>query len=110
MKVVTIENVPGFTITEIKGLVLGISIRSRNFVGTWAGGVKANFGGDQTGYENLVKATRASAMASLISNAEEMGANAVIGIRFDSGQFDSGQQASMAEVVAYGTAVVVEKI
>lgn len=107
---VTTETIHGFQIVRTLGTVYGISVKSRNFVGNALGNLRATFGGEQGGYANLVSATRQEAIASMLQQADGIGANAVVGMRFDSGEFDSGKGQSMEQVVAYGTAVVLEPI
>jgi uncharacterized protein YbjQ (UPF0145 family) len=110
MLTVTTENIPGYKITEIIGLVQGASIKSRSVFGNMLGGLKAIFGGNQDGYTKLVIQTRDEAIKAMIDEAQNMGANAIIMMRFDSNEFDAGQGQSMSEVVAYGTAVKIEKL
>jgi Uncharacterized conserved protein len=110
MLVVTTENIPGYKIIEIKGLVQGASIKSRSVFGNMFGNLKAMFGGNQDGYIKLVIQTRDEAIQAMINEAQGLNANAIIMMRFDSNEFDSGQGQSMSEVVAYGTAVTIEKI
>ncbi|MBU2770124.1 YbjQ family protein [Acidithiobacillus caldus] len=105
---VTTETVHGFRIVQTLGTVFGTSVRSRNDIGNWMGNLRANFGGSQGGYAHLVSATRQEAISMMLQQADGIGANAVIGMRFDSGQFDSGKGQSMEQCVAYGTAVVLE--
>ncbi|MBE7564264.1 YbjQ family protein [Acidithiobacillus sp. HP-6] len=104
--IVTIESIPGYRISEVMGTVYGTAVRSRNFIGNRMGGIAAIFGGRQTGAGNMINQTRDDALAQLLQSAESAGANAVLGMRFDSGEFDSGQGQVMEEVTAYGTAVV----
>ena len=87
------------------GLVYGISVYSRTDVGDWLGGIKAAFGGKQSGFAKMIEKNRNEALNSMIIQAENLGADAVIGVRFDSNEFDVNGKA-MSEVVAYGTAVV----
>jgi uncharacterized protein YbjQ (UPF0145 family) len=106
--VITTNDVPGARITRVIGPVYGTSIRSRTIIGTFMGGIRAVFGGAQTGYINMVNQTRDEALAALQAHAASLGANAVLGMRFDSGEFDAGQGQAMNEVTAYGTAVILE--
>ena len=107
---VTTATIPGFRIVRALGTVYGVSVKSRNCVGNALGSLRATFGGEQNGFANLVSATRQEAIASMLQQADGIGANAVIGMRFDSGEFDSGKGQSMEQVVAYGTAVVLEAV
>ncbi|OCB03555.1 hypothetical protein BBC27_07290 [Acidithiobacillus ferrivorans] len=106
--ILTIDDCPGYRIVRVIGPVYGTSVRSRNFVGNFLGGVRAIFGGKQSGFINMIAQTRDDAMLHLAEHARSLGANAVLGMRFDSGEFDSGQGQAMNEITAYGTAVVVE--
>ena len=104
--VVTVNDVVGTRITRVIGPVYGTSIRSRTIVGNVLGGIRAIFGGSQGGYVAMVNQTRDEAIEALKAHAVSLGANAVIGMRFDSGEFDAGQGQAMNEVTAYGTAVI----
>ncbi|MFA7655029.1 YbjQ family protein [Acidithiobacillus thiooxidans] len=106
--IITTESVPGYRITQVMGTVYGTAVRSRNAIGNRMGGIAAIFGGRQGGATNLVNQTRDDALTELARSAETAGANAVLAMRFDSGEFDSGQGQVMEEVTAYGTAVVLE--
>ena len=85
------------------GLVFGIVVRSRGAGKTLGNTINAITGGEATTYTRLAEDTRTHAMDRLIANASELGANAVVGVRFDSSEITQGQ----VEVIAYGTAVVV---
>ncbi|MHB8210358.1 MAG: YbjQ family protein [Acidithiobacillus sp.] len=76
--------------------------------GVWQGGMRALFGGKQAGYLKMIAQTRDDALEQLAEHARSLGANTVLGMRFDSGEFDAGQGQAMNEVTAYGTAVVIE--
>ena len=106
--VVTINDVAGARIARVIGPVFGTSVRSRSIVGNVLGGLRAVFGGAQSGYAQMVSQTRDEAIAELQAHAHALGANAVLGMRFDSGEFDAGQGQAMNEVTAYGTAVILE--
>jgi uncharacterized protein YbjQ (UPF0145 family) len=108
--VITTNEVPGARITRVIGPVYGTSIRSRTIIGNFLGGIRAVFGGSQTGYINMVNQTRDEAIAALQAHATSLGANAVLGMRFDSSEFDAGQGQAMNEVTAYGTAVIIDAL
>jgi len=108
--VLTTNDFPGMRIVHVIGTVYGSSIRSRNVFGNFLGNVRAVFGGNQAGYRNMIAQTREDAMAQLAAGAEAIGANAVIAMRFDSGEFGAGQGLAMNEVTAYGTAVIVQEV
>ena len=106
--VVTTEHVPGYRVVRVLGTVFGVSVRSRNVFGNALGSFRAAFGGNQAGYAKLVSDNRDAAVEDMMNQAEEAGANAVVMSRFDSGEFAAGRGQAMNEVVAYGTAVVLE--
>lgn len=105
MLVVTTENIKGYKVTDVKGQVFGVVVRSRGLGGNIVAGIRSLFGGEIHEYTSLLEDTRKQAIDRLVKNAQVMGANAVVMMRFDSSEI--GQ--TMSEVVAYGTAVVVEK-
>lgn len=105
MIVSTTENVAGHRTVATLGQVFGVVVRSRGLGGNIAAGLRSIVGGEIKEYTALVEETRRHAVDRLIQNAVLMGANAVVMMRFDSGSI--GQ--TMNEVVAYGTAVIVEK-
>jgi len=104
MLVTTTENAPGFQVKQVLGHVFGVVVRSRSLVGNVAAGLRSLAGGEITEYTHLVEDARRHAIDRMIENARLMGANAVVMMRFDSSEI--GQ--SMSEIVAYGTAVVLE--
>ncbi|BDB13313.1 YbjQ family protein [Acidithiobacillus ferrooxidans] len=106
--ILTINDCPGMRVVRVIGPVYGTGVRSRNIVGNFLGGMRALFGGKQAGYLKMIAQTRGDALEQLAEHARSLGANAVLGMRFDSGEFDAGQGQAMNEVTAYGTAVVVE--
>ena len=101
MIVTTPENIAGHEVTEALGQVFGVVVRSRGAAGNVMAGLKSILGGEIKQYTSLVEDTRRHAIDRLVQNAAAMGADAVVMMRFDSGEI--GQ--TMAEVVAYGTAV-----
>lgn len=105
--VVTSDVLPGMKIEKTLGLCYGTAVRSRNVFGNMFGNLRAAFGGTQPGYLRMINQTRDEAIVALKQHALSLGANAVVGMRFDSGEFDSGNGQSMNEVAAYGTAVIV---
>jgi len=96
----------GYKITKQLGLVRGITVRSRSIIGNIAGGFMTIFGGRSSIYTELCENAREEALQLMIKHAKEMGANAIITMRYDANEVMSG----LTEVLAYGTAVVVEKI
>jgi uncharacterized protein YbjQ (UPF0145 family) len=103
MIVCTTENVPGHKV-RLLGQCFGVVVRSRGIGGNIAASLRSIVGGEITEYTRLVEDTRRQALDRLVANAVAMGGNAVVMMRFDSG--DIGQ--TMNEVVAYGTAAVIE--
>lgn len=105
MLVTTTERPAGYDVKLALGQVFGVVVRSRGLGGNVMAGLRSLGGGEITEYTRLVEDTRRHAIDRMVENARAMGANAVVMMRFDSSEM--GQ--SMAEVVAYGTAVVVER-
>jgi uncharacterized protein YbjQ (UPF0145 family) len=105
MLVSTTNDVPGHAIVRHIGLVRGITVRSRSAIGNLAGGIQSLFGGKLTIYVSLAETARQEAYDHLCQHAAEIGANAVIGMRYDANEIMDG----ITEVLAYGTAVVVEE-
>ena len=101
----TTLNIEGYKITKNLGVVRGIIVRSRSIVGNIGAAVQTIFGGNITIYTKLCEQARSEAFDMMIKNAEELGANAVVGIRYDATDIANG----IAEVLCYGTAVVVKK-
>jgi uncharacterized protein YbjQ (UPF0145 family) len=93
----------GFRVTKSLGVVRGITVRSRSIVGTIGGALQTIVGGNITLFEELCERTRADAFARMIQHAEAVGANAVIGVRYDATEVLQG----VTEVLCYGTAVTV---
>ena len=108
--ILTINDCPAMRVVRVIGRVYSTGVRSRNIIGNLLGGVRAIFGGKRAGYLKMIAQTRDDALAQLAEHAQSLGANAVLGMRFDSGEFDAGQGQAMNEVTAYGTAVVVEAV
>ena len=102
----TFEAPPGFAIDRVIGPCWGITVRSRSIVGTACAGCQQVFGGEISALTELATDSRNVAMQRLEQHAIEMGANAVLGMRFDSGELMQNTN----EIVAYGTAVVVTPI
>ena len=103
---VTANDIPGYRVTEVHGVVFGLTVRARNAVSNIGASFRTVFGGEVTGYTKLLADTRLEAESRLRYAAAQVGANAVIAMRFDTG--DIAQM--MNEVAAYGTAVTVERI
>ena len=104
MQIATTPYLSGHRIVEMKGHVFGLVVRSRGLAGNLSAGLRSLVGGEIHEYTELLEDTRRQAMDRMVQNATLMGANAVISMRFDSSELSG----SMSEIVAYGTAVVVE--
>src|SRR5437588_12529455 len=104
MLVVTTENVPGQRVSEVKGQVFGVVVRSRGLGGNIMAGLRSIAGGEITEYTEMLEEARRHAIDRMVQSAAVMGANAIVRMMFDSSEM--GQ--TMSEVVAYGTAVVIE--
>ena len=96
----------GYKVVQNLGVVRGITVRSRSILGNIAGGFQTILGGKISIYVELCEKTREEAFQQMVQHAEERGANAIISMRYDANEVISG----VNEVLAYGTAVVVEKI
>jgi uncharacterized protein YbjQ (UPF0145 family) len=96
----------GYRITKTLGVVRGIVVRSRSVFGNIGAGLQILFGGNITLYTELCEQTRRDAFEIMIQHAQAIGANAVIGFRYDATEIMGG----VTEVLAYGTACVVEKV
>ncbi len=104
MLVATTENVAGQRVLEVKGQVFGVVVRSRGLGGNIMAGLRSLAGGEITEYTQLLEEARRHAVDRMVANATAMDANGVVMMRFDSSEI--GQ--TMSEIVAYGTAVVLE--
>jgi uncharacterized protein YbjQ (UPF0145 family) len=103
--VVTTNELPGYDVVEVYGEIFGIIVRSRNMFSNLGASFRTIFGGEVKGYTKLLADSREHALARLRTAAAEKGANAVLMMRFDSGDIGN----VMNEVAAYGTAVRVKK-
>ncbi|WCT12587.1 YbjQ family protein [Mucilaginibacter jinjuensis] len=104
--ITTSTSLEGYKITKHLGIVRGITVRSRSALGNIAGGFQSLFGGRLSIYVELCENTREEAYQLLIQHAQAIGANGIINMRYDANEIMQG----ITEVLAYGTAVVVEKI
>jgi uncharacterized protein YbjQ (UPF0145 family) len=104
MLVVTTENVAGHRVLETKGQVFGVVVRSRGLGGNIMAGLRSLGGGEIIEYTQMLEEARRHAVDRMVKNARLMQANAIVMMRFDSSEM--GQ--TMSEVVAYGTAVVID--
>lgn len=102
--VTTAFDLPGYRAVKNRGVVRGIVVRSRSIVGSIGASIQTLFGGNITLYTELCETARADAFRLMLEHAAETGANAVLGARYDANEVTEG----VTEVLAYGTAVVVE--
>jgi uncharacterized protein YbjQ (UPF0145 family) len=102
----TAFTIDGYRIVQNRGVVRGIIVRSRSIFGTIGGSLQTLVGGNITLFSDLCERTRADAFSQMLDHAQQLGANAVIGIRYDATEMMN----SVTEVLCYGTAVVVEPI
>ena len=104
--ITTAFTLDGFKITKNLGIVRGITVRSRSVFGTIGAGFQTLVGGNISIYTELCEEAREEAFDILVVHAEKIGANAIIGMRYDANEVAQG----VTEVLCYGTAVVVEKV
>ena len=104
--VTTTFTLDGYRIVKNLGLVKGIVVRSRSVIGTIGAGIQTIFGGNISLFTELCEKTRDDAYALMIYHSTALGANAILGVRYDATEVMSG----VTEVLCYGTAVVVEKL
>jgi len=102
--VTTAMELPGFRITRSFGVVRGITVRSRSVVGNFVGGIQSLFGGNISIYTDLCEQARADTYQLMCRHAQGLGANAIIGMRYDATELMAG----LTEVLCYGTAVLAE--
>ena len=104
--VTTAFEIPGYRVRQSLGVVRGIVVRSRNIFVNIGASFQTLVGGNITAWTNLCESTRRDAFEIMIQHATELGANAIIGARYDATEVASGA----SEVLAYGTAVIVEPL
>lgn len=105
MLVVTTNDIPGHRVVRVVGMARGITVRSRNAISDVVGGVQSMFGGRVGAYVKLAETARQEAYDELVAHARNAGANAILAVRYDANEIMPG----ITEVLAYGTAVVVEE-
>lgn len=101
----TTFGIEGYKITKNLGVVRGIIVRSRSLIGNIGAMIQSLFGGNITLYTQLCERARKESFEMMLKHAEELGANAIVGIRYDATEIAGG----ITEVICYGTAVVVKK-
>ncbi|MFP3297703.1 MAG: heavy metal-binding domain-containing protein [Thermocladium sp.] len=102
--VATAPYIPGYRVVKVIGIALGITVRSRGLGGRFLAGLRSLVGGEIQEFTELAEQARRQAIERMIKHAKELGANAVISFRLDSNEISE----YMDEIIAYGTAVVVE--
>ena len=103
--ITTTNELTGYRITRTLGLVRGVTVRSRSIVGTFGASIQSLFGGNITLWSELCEHARQEAYDLMSRHAAELGANAVVAVRYDATEIAQG----VTEVLAYGTAVVVDR-
>jgi uncharacterized protein YbjQ (UPF0145 family) len=103
--VTTSNELPDYKVTRTLGIVRGVTVRSRSIVGTLGASIQSLFGGNITLWSQLCEHARREAYDLMTQHAVELGANAVVAMRYDANEISPG----VTEVLAYGTAVVVER-
>lgn len=104
MIVTTANDLPGYRVVRVIGMTRGITVRSRNAISDMVGGVQSLLGGRVGAYVKLAETARAEAYEELLAHARELGGNAIVAMRYDANEIMPG----ITEVLAYGTACVVE--
>jgi len=105
MIVTTMNDIPGYTVDEVYGEVMGLTVRSRNIGSQLGAGLKSILGGELKGMTKALMDSREQVMGRMVDEAEAKGANAIIAMRFDTSEM-GGQ---WTEICAYGTAVKIHK-
>ena len=106
MLVATTNDLPGHRITAHVGMVRGVTVRSRSVVGNVGGAIQSIFGGNLSIFTKLAETARQEAYDLMVAHARELGADAVVAMRYDANEITDG----ITEVLAYGTAVKVERL
>ena len=106
MIVTTTNDLPGYRVIQHLGLVRGVTVRSRSVIGNLGASIQSIFGGNITIFTRLAEHARQEAYDLLVEHAEQMGAHAILAMRYDANEITDG----ITEVLAYGTAVKVERV
>ena len=104
MLVVTANDIEGYRVARYLGVVRGITVRSRSVIGNIGAGIQSLFGGNISIYTELAEKAREEAYELMVQHATQLGANAIVAMRYDANEITDG----ITEVLAYGTAVVVQ--
>jgi uncharacterized protein YbjQ (UPF0145 family) len=106
MLVATTPEIAGYQITQNLGVVRGVTVRSRSALGNLGGAIQSFFGGNLSIYTSLAERARQEAYDLLVEHARRMGADAIVGMRYDANEIMEG----ITEVLAYGTAVKIQRL
>lgn len=106
MIITTTEHIKGYEVTEVLGTTFGVVVRARGIGGDILASLKGLVGGEVKQYTQMIEDARRQAMDRMVQNGHAMGADAIVMMRFDSGDIGS----NMSEIVAYGTAVKASKL
>ncbi|MBA3993212.1 MAG: hypothetical protein C0469_06760 [Cyanobacteria bacterium DS2.3.42] len=109
MIVTTTNNVEGYRIREYRGIVRGVMVREPSAVQSFKAGFQGMFGGKVNAYIHNCEIGRQAAYDAMVQNAVSRGANAIVGVKYDSDAFQGGNNDFGTEIVCYGTAVMIEK-
>ncbi|GAA1811275.1 YbjQ family protein [Nesterenkonia flava] len=101
MIVVTTDTVPGYRVDAVYGEVTGVTVRARNAFANWTAGVRSTFGGEVPEFTEALLNARQEAVGRMVYDAQQRGANAVLGMRFETSEINGWTQ-----ICAYGTAAV----
>jgi uncharacterized protein YbjQ (UPF0145 family) len=104
--IVTMNDIPGYEVEEVMGEVFGLTVRSRNIGSQIGSGLKSIFGGELKGMTTMLTEGRQQGVERMVAEAEALGANAIIAMRFDTSELGT----NWTEICAYGTAVKVRKV
>ncbi|HEY2825414.1 MAG TPA: YbjQ family protein [Gemmatimonadales bacterium] len=107
LQVTTTFTIEGYKITQYKGLVRGIVVRSPTIMQGVFGGLKSIIGGQIESYTEMCEQAREQAFERVLAHAQQIGANAIVGLRYESSEVGGGR-VSATEVLCYGTAVVIQ--
>ncbi len=106
MLITTTNDVPGYAIAEVYGEVFGLTVRSRNIGSQFGAGLKSMLGGELKGMTKALADSRSDVIQRMVDEAEAKGANAILGMRFDTSEMGG----TWTEICAYGTAVRIQKL
>ncbi|OGT38549.1 MAG: hypothetical protein A3F11_04655 [Gammaproteobacteria bacterium RIFCSPHIGHO2_12_FULL_37_14] len=107
--ITTTFDIQGYRIVEYRGIVRGLIVRSPTIVQGWMGGLKNLVGGNIGAFTKMCETARKQAFDSLIEHGKELGANAIVGMRYDASQI-AAERFSATEILCYGTAVIIEQL